>query len=105
MILAINRGSSSVKFGVYEDTVDKPALSGNVERIGMPDGSFRMFCARFSYRKTTHTGLATSIVFPVGVSRPVFLSIRNSTILSESWFAARRKDPVGSILKLRGVFP
>ena len=41
MILAINRGSSSIKFAVYPDSVDRPVLTGALERIGLPDGAFR----------------------------------------------------------------
>lgn len=41
MILAINRGSSSIRFAVYPDSLDVPVLSGKLERIGLPDGSFR----------------------------------------------------------------
>src|SRR5438876_10087957 len=41
MILAINRGSSSIKFAVYPESLDRPAVSGKLERIGLPDGLFR----------------------------------------------------------------
>ena len=41
MVLAINRGSSSIKFAVYPDSLDRPALSGKLERIGLPDGLFQ----------------------------------------------------------------
>jgi acetate kinase len=41
VILAINRGSSSIKFAVYPDSMDRQALSGKLERIGLPDGVFR----------------------------------------------------------------
>ena len=41
MILAINRGSSSIKFAVYSDNVEAPVLSGKLERIGLPEGNFR----------------------------------------------------------------
>ena len=41
MILAINRGSSSIKFAVYSDSVEAPELSGKLERIGLPEGAFR----------------------------------------------------------------
>ena len=41
MILAINRGSSSIKFAVYPDSVEAPVLSGKLERIGLPEGAFR----------------------------------------------------------------
>ena len=40
MILAINRGSSSIKFAVYPDRMEPLALSGKLERIGLPDGVF-----------------------------------------------------------------
>jgi acetate kinase len=40
LILAINRGSSSIKFAVYPDSLEATALSGKLERIGLPDGSF-----------------------------------------------------------------
>ena len=42
---------------------------------------------------------------PVGVNRPVFWSIRNTTMLSDFWLAANRSVPVGSISKLRGSLP
>ncbi len=41
MILAINRGSSSIKFAVYPESLDRPAVSGKLERIGLPDSVFR----------------------------------------------------------------
>ena len=41
MILAINRGSSSIKFAVYPDTVEAPVLSGKLERIGLPESVFQ----------------------------------------------------------------
>jgi acetate kinase len=41
LILAINRGSSSIKFAVYPDSVESPVLSGKLERIGLPEGAFR----------------------------------------------------------------
>jgi acetate kinase len=40
VILAINRGSSSIKFAVYPDGMKPLALSGKLERIGLPDGIF-----------------------------------------------------------------
>jgi acetate kinase len=41
VILAINRGSSSIKFAVYPESLDRPAVSGKLERIGLPDSVFR----------------------------------------------------------------
>jgi acetate kinase len=41
MVLAINRGSSSIKFAVYPEGIEGPVLSGKLERIGLPDGLFR----------------------------------------------------------------
>ena len=41
MILAINRGSSSIKFAVYPDSIEAPVLSGKLERIGLPEGVFQ----------------------------------------------------------------
>jgi acetate kinase len=43
LILAINRGSSSIKFAVYPGSVEAPVLSGKLERIGLPEGAFRAF--------------------------------------------------------------
>ena len=43
MVLAINRGSSSIKFAVYPDRLDQPALSGKLERIGLPGGLFQVW--------------------------------------------------------------
>ena len=53
----------------------------------------------------THTGAPTSRVCPVGVSLPVFLSMRNTTILSEFWLPAIRNEPVGSMPNPRGTLP
>jgi len=41
VVLAINRGSSSIKFAVYPESLDAPVLSGKLERIGLPDGVFK----------------------------------------------------------------
>jgi acetate kinase len=41
LILAINLGSSSIKFAVYPDGMEAPALSGKLERIGLPESVFR----------------------------------------------------------------
>ena len=41
MILAINRGSSSIKFAVYPESLDQPVLSGKLERIGKSDSVFQ----------------------------------------------------------------
>ena len=41
MVLAINRGSSSIKFAVYPDSLDQPVVSGKLERIGTPEGVFQ----------------------------------------------------------------
>lgn len=42
MILAINRGSSSIKFAVYSAAVEAPELSGKLERIGLPESAFEV---------------------------------------------------------------
>src|SRR5476649_6450 len=41
-VLALNSGSSSLKFGLYrvESSIPKTILSGEVESIGGPDGKF-----------------------------------------------------------------
>jgi propionate kinase len=41
LILAINRGSSSIKFAVYQENAEAAVLSGKLERIGLPEGAFR----------------------------------------------------------------
>ncbi len=41
----------------------------------------------------------------MGVSWPVFASMRKTTMLSDFWLAANRRVPVGSISKLRGILP
>jgi acetate kinase len=41
LILAINRGSSSIKFAVYAEDMKGAVLSGRLERIGLPDSVFR----------------------------------------------------------------
>jgi acetate kinase len=41
VVLAINRGSSSIKFAVYPESLDRPVLSGKLERIGTADGVFQ----------------------------------------------------------------
>src|SRR5437870_5549049 len=38
-------------------------------------------------------------------SRPFDGSLRKITMVSESWLAARRYEPDGTMAKLRGVFP
>jgi acetate kinase len=43
LILAINRGSSSIKFAVYPDDLTGAALSGRLERIGLPNSIFRVW--------------------------------------------------------------
>jgi acetate kinase len=48
MILAINRGSSSIKFAVYPESLEAPELSGSLERIGTPDGVFRAWDRKHS---------------------------------------------------------
>src|SRR5581483_7864670 len=58
-----------------------------------------------SGRNFTHIGVGTSRVLPVGVRRPLCWSMRKTTIVSESWLAARRNLPVGSMPKWRGVLP
>src|SRR5260370_30844382 len=65
-------------------------------------------CNAMHYRTATnvrHTGAGTSTPSPVGVSLPVDASIRNTTMFPDSWFAASRNLPAGSIGKLRAVFP
>ena len=59
----------------------------------------------FYVKNLTQTGVGTCITCPVERSFPVFGSIRNGTTVSESWFAARKNLPAGSIAKLRGVLP
>src|ERR1700757_1492524 len=51
------------------------------------------------------TGLLIFAVWPVALSVPFWGSMRKTTIVLESWFSARRKAPVGSMAKLRGVLP
>jgi len=41
----------------------------------------------------------------VAASRPFDGSIRKITMVSESWLAAKRYEPDGTMAKLRGVFP
>ncbi len=77
------------------------AHCGDPHRPEFPAG-IRPYCAGTN---VTQTGLPASSVSPVGVSLPVLASIRKTAILSESWCAARRNAPVGSIAKLRGVLP
>src|ERR1700730_2576095 len=55
--------------------------------------------------KVMQTGAGASATSPVGVSAPVVASMRKVTMLLDAWLAARRNLPVGSIAKLRGVFP
>src|ERR1700740_2214878 len=58
-----------------------------------------------SATKIMQTGAGTSAISPVGVRAPVMESMRKMTMLSDAWLAARRNLPVGSMAKLRGVFP
>src|SRR5712675_161300 len=51
------------------------------------------------------TGAGTWTGSPVGLSAPVMASIRKVTMVLDSWLAARKNLPVGSMAKLRGVFP
>src|SRR6266481_8053340 len=65
-------------------------------------------CSAFDYLAATNvmqTGAGTSAISPVGLSAPMVESMRKMTMLLDSWLAARRNLPVGSIAKLRGVFP
>src|ERR1700686_3765329 len=55
--------------------------------------------------KVMQTGAGASATSPVGVSAPVVASMRKVTMLLDAWLAARRNLPVGSMAKLRGVFP
>src|SRR6266851_6836770 len=76
-----------------------------VQFIGYPlvaDCSARRYGAATN---VTQTGAGASTMSPVGDRRPVAESIRNVTMLSDSWLAARRNLPVGSMAKLRGVLP
>ncbi len=52
-----------------------------------------------------HIGFGTFRVRPVGVRRPVSLSILKIAIVLLSRFAANRNCPVGSILKFLGFLP
>src|SRR3954470_23795078 len=56
-------------------------------------------------RNVTHTGDGTVATVPVGVRAPLVSSILKTTTVSESWLAANRNLPVGSMPKLRGVLP
>src|SRR4029077_8587439 len=65
-------------------------------------------CSALDYLEATNvmqTGAGTSAISPVGLSAPVVESMRKMTMLLDSWLAARRNLPVGSMAKLRGVFP
>ena len=52
-----------------------------------------------------HTGLPTSILFPVSLNNPVWRLTLKTTISLLFWLATSRKFPPGSKLKLRGVLP
>jgi hypothetical protein len=60
---------------------------------------------QFTGKNFTQTGFGTSTTCPVGVSLPLFGSMRKATTLSDSWLAASRKLPLGSMPKLRGTLP
>jgi hypothetical protein len=51
------------------------------------------------------TGDGVGVTGPVAVRRPELASRRNGTMVSDSWLATSNQEPVGSRLKLRGVFP
>ena len=53
----------------------------------------------------TQIGVPASTTLPVGVSFPVFWSMRNMMTLLVSWLAAARNSPLGWISKLRGILP
>jgi len=55
--------------------IDSTASAPDVRKLRQGDHSAPM--------NFTHTGDPTSRTFPVGVNRPVFTSIRNTTILSD----------------------
>ena len=61
--------------------------------------------APYGFRKRMQTGEPTSMLLPVGESRPVTWLILSTTMLPLSALATSRKLPVGSMLKLRGVVP
>jgi endonuclease-8 len=56
-------------------------------------------------RNARLTGEITPPVSPTLLKRPDLESIRKVTMLSESWFAASRNLPLGSMAKQRGLFP
>src|SRR5713101_3373835 len=65
-------------------------------------------CSVTRYRTATNvmqTGAGAFVTSPVGLRAPVVESMRKVTMLLDSCLAARRNFPVGSMAKLRGVFP
>src|SRR6266849_10235720 len=65
-------------------------------------------CSSLDYLAATNvmqTGAGASVISPVGLRAPVVASMRKTTMLLDSWLATRRNLPVGSMEKLRGVFP
>ena len=78
----------------------EPGIAKGVEVL---QPGFIHFCGTLA--KVTQTGAPTSRMSPVGVKPPVFWSMRKTTMLSESWLAAKRNAPVGSMAKLRGILP
>src|SRR5579859_3706131 len=50
-------------------------------------------------------GVGTWVLCSVSARRPLRWSMRKIVMRSESWFATSKKVPVGSMAKLRGVWP
>src|SRR5215831_1412726 len=59
----------------------------------------------FSGTKITQVGEAIPSIRNIADSSPLAGSIWKTWMLLESWFAANSHLPVGSIAKLRGIFP
>src|ERR1700732_3536446 len=76
-----------------------------VQFIGHLSAADWSAAAYFTATKVMQTGAGASAMSPVGVNAPVTESMRKVTMLLDSWLAARRNLPVGSMAKLRGVFP
>ncbi len=51
MILAINLGSSSIKFAIYADSVEAPESTGKIDRIGLTDAVLRVYDAKHALVK------------------------------------------------------
>src|SRR5712692_10081016 len=72
------------------------------------DTSLVADCSVAGYRAATNvmqTGAGAWVISPVGLRAPVVESMRKMTMLLDSWLAASRNLPVGSMVSCAEFFP